>query len=274
MRRRRLWGSGLVLLLVAGCAPAGRPQLPRLGSPSIEARFEARLAERRAHAGFAEGNYSAWVHRPSGQDPPGLTLRTRLVAPDAFRFRVDALFGNAVDLSGHGDTLVIDAPALNLTAVTDAGGDRSRRQDISGWVCRALAATWSPPASAWAQGEAADSAWRVRWTEAEDSLELVVSMAGLPRTVRVHPAGGSPIALGYERWQSWNGVMWPARLVAKDDEGRLSVTLQPESMRLMAHDATAATALRIPDGALRLSRSRLRAWVSRIAGEATADTSR
>ena len=272
MRSCRWWGCALVLSLVAGCAPAGRPQLPRLESPSIAARFEARLAERRARASVAEGNYSAWVHRPSGQDLPGLTVRTRLVAPDAFRLRVDALFGNAIDVSGHGDTLVIDAPALNITAVTDAAGDRSRRQDIAGWVCRALAATWSPPASAWPQGEPADSAWRVRWTEAEDSLELVVSMTGLPRLVRVHPAGGSAITLGYERWQSWNGVMWPARLVGQDEEARMSVTLQPESMLLKAHDASAVTVLRVPAGALRLSRSRLRAWVSRIAGEALPDT--
>ena len=258
--------------MLAGCAPPSRPQLPRLDSPAVAERFMARLAERRTRAVIAEGDYSVWVRGPSAKNPPAFTLRTRLVAPEAFRLRVDALFGNAVDLSGHADTLVIDAPALNIAAVTDAAGDLSARKNVAQWVCRALGATWTPPAAAWATGAAEDSAWRVGWTDAEDSLQMVVSLTGLPRSVSVHPRGGTPITLSYERWASWNGVMWPARVVGTDAEGRLSVTLQSQSLMLKSSDALMNSPLRVPQGAVRLSRARLMSWVARMAAVATPDS--
>ena len=258
--------------MLAGCAPPSRPQLPRLDSPAVAERFMARLAERRTRAVIAEGDYSVWVRSAAAKRPPAFTVRARLVAPTAFRLRVDALFGNAVDIRGHGDTLVIDAPALGITAVTDAAGDRSRRQDVAGWVCRALGATWTPPAAAWGMGAAEDSAWRVRWTDAEDSLQMVVSRTGLPRSVSVHPRGGTPITLTYERWASWNGVMWPARVVGRDADGRLSVTMQSESLLLKSSDALMNSPLRVPQGAVRLSRARLMSWVARMAAMAAPDS--
>src|SRR5207247_7135287 len=137
--------------------------------PSIEVRFAARLAGRRAHAAVAEGDYSVWVHRAGAKDPPGVSMRVRLAAPDAFRLRVDAMLGTAVDAAARRDTLVLDAPVLGLAAVTDAGDDRSARQDIGGWVWRSLSAAWTPPAAAWPAAAEQDSAWGVSWTDAGDS---------------------------------------------------------------------------------------------------------
>ena len=117
-----------------------------------------------------------------------------------------------------------------------------------------------------------DSGWQLRWTEAEDSLVMLVSQTGLPRSIHVHPAGGSAISLKYERWSNWNGVMWPSRLVGADADGRMTVTLQPQSMMLKARDPGGLPPLRTPHGAIRLSRARLLAWLSRLAGEAGPDS--
>jgi hypothetical protein len=222
----------------------------------------------------AEGDYAVWVHRAEGKDPPGVSVRVRLVAPDAFRLRVDALLGTAVDAAARRDTLVLDAPALGLSAITDAGDDRSARQDVGNWVWRTLSASWSPPAAAWSEGAERDTAWNVRWIEAGDTLELEVPSTGLPRAARVRAGGGQPFELEYPRWAAWNDVMWPSRVVVSDGGGRVRVTLQPQSLSLRPRDAAGLRALRRPRGAVRVSRSRLLAWLERLALEAGADTTR
>jgi hypothetical protein len=239
----------------------------------VSARFAARLAERRSRAAQAEGDYSVWVRRSGAEDLPGVSVRTRLAAPDAFRLRVDAMLGTAVDARAHRDTLVLDAPALGIAAVTDGGKDHSGRQDIGGWVWRAFSAGWSPPAEAWSRGSATDSAWVVSWEEAGDSLQLAVAANGLPRSARLRFPGGGGAEVRYARWASWNGVMWPARIVAAETEGRLSVTLQASSLILKGAAPSAAAALRVPSGAVRMSRKKLLSWLERMALSAGADTS-
>jgi len=273
-RRQIVAASALAVASLAGCARLAPQPPPRLDLPSIEARFTQRLADRRTRAAVAEGDYSVWIHRPGAKDPPGVSVRVRLAAPNAFRFRVDAALGTAVDAAARRDTLVVDAPAFGLSAVTDAGADRSARQDIGGWVWRSLSAAWIPPPSAWAAGAAADSGWQLSWDDAGDSLALEVGSSGLPRSVRVRPRRGQPIELRYERWAAWDGVMWPARIVAADAAGRLRVTLQPQSLSLRPHRSTGLPALRRPSGALRLSRARLLAWLERLALESGADSTR
>jgi hypothetical protein len=262
-RRRALAAAALVALL-AGCAPLVPPSPPRLTLPSVEARFTSRLAERRSRVGVAEGEYAVWVQRAGAKKLPGATMRVRLVAPDAFRLRVDAALGVAVDASARRDTLVLDAPALGIAAVTDAGQDRSSRQDIGSWVWRALSASWAPPGSAWAAGAEQDSAWAVRWIEAKDSLELAVAATGLPRSLSIRPPKGEPIGIRYERWSTRDGVMWPDRLVVADGSGRVRVTLQPQSLTLRAHDSQGPPRLKAPSGALRLTREELVEWLEKL----------
>jgi hypothetical protein len=270
-RRARIGLVALTAWGLSGCAPLAPPPPPRLDRVPIEARFGARLTERTTRVTVAEGDYSVWAHRPGGQDPPGVSMRVRLVAPDAFRLRVDALLGTAIDAAARRDTLVLNAPVFGLAAVSDAGADRSSRQDIGGWVWRALSAGWSPPADAWAAGTPGDSTWLVSWVDAGDTLALDVAPSGLPRSVHVRgPEGG--VGIRYERWAAWDGVMWPARIAAADDAGRLSVTLQPSSMALKARDPAARTTLRVPPNATRMSRSKLLGWIERVAIAAHADS--
>src|SRR5207237_8115338 len=98
-----------------------------------------------------------------------------------------------------------------------------------------LAADWAPPADAWAAGEAVDSLWRVRWSEAGDSLALDVSPTGLPRRVRVAPPGGIAIAIQYDRWAPHDHVPWPERVVGDDAPGRVRLTLQVQSLPRRPH---------------------------------------
>lgn len=271
LRRTRLLLVTLAGVTLAGCAPLAPPP-PRLEGVPIEARFAARLAERNTRVAVAEGEYSVWARRPGSKDPPGVSVRVRLIAPDAFRVRVDALLGTAIDASARRDTLVLDAPIFGIAAVTDAGEDRSSRQDIGGWAWRALSATWSPPPGAWASGAPEDSTWRVSWVDAGDSLALDVAPSGLPRSAHVALAGGGGIGIRYERWATWDGVLWPARIVAADDAGRLGLTLQPSSLALKARDASARQTLRVPAHATRMSRAKLLGWIERLAIAANVDS--
>ena len=275
--RRRARGvaralAPLAAALLAGCAPRLAPPPPRLEGVPVEARFSARLAERATHVAVAEGDYSVWAHRAGGHDPPGVSMRVRLIAPDAFRLRVDALFGTAIDAAARRDTLVLDAPMFGIAAVSDAGEDRSSRQDVGGWVWRALSATWSPPAAAWTRGVAGDSTWLLSWIENGDTLALEVGSSGLPRSARIRAAGGGA-TIQYERWSRWNGILWPSRVVAADAAGRLSVMLQPSALTLKARDDSAHPPLRIPANATRMSREKLLHGIERLALAAGADSS-
>jgi hypothetical protein len=264
--------AAVALALLAGCAPHVGPAPPRLEGEVMQARFLARLEERRTRVAVAEGDYSVWARRAGAADAPGVSVRVRLTEPDAFRLRVDALFGTAIAAAAHRDTLVLDAPVVGVAAVSNAGADRSARQDVGAWVLRALAATWAPPAGAWAAGAAADSAWSMGWVESGDSLELAVGTSGLPRAARIRAPGGVGVEIRYERWATWDGVLWPARIVAGDDGGRLSLTLQPSNLSLKPRADGVAT-LRLPRGARHVDRAELLRWLERLAIAAGADSS-
>jgi hypothetical protein len=260
-------------LALAGCAPLAPPGLPVLEGPDMASRFAVRLAERRERARVVEGDYSAWLHRTGVKDPPGVTVRTRLVAPDAFRLRVDALIGTAVEVRAHRDTLAVDAGSLGLSAVTDAAGDRSPRQDLGRWLWRVLAADWSPPEGVWSRGTQVDSAWVVRWTEEGDSLVLAVRSDGLPQSMTIRPPGnGDAVHVDYARWGSQGGVRWPERVVATDSEGRIRVRLDAQALALRSTDSGVSPAVRIPPGAQRFTRERLLALIAQFAGLAAADS--
>src|SRR5262249_21956081 len=169
------------------------------------------------------------------------------------------------------DTLMLEAPALGLVAVTDGGADRSARQDIGNWVWRALSASWSPPAAAWTAGAERDSAWSVSWVEDGDTLQLAGPSTGRPRTARAHANGGASIDLVAGRGAAWDGIPWPGRVVVSDGSGRFRVTLQPQALHLKPSQS-AERALRRPPGAARLSRSKLMALLERLALEAGADS--
>jgi len=270
----RAAGVALAALTFAGCAPLAPAGPPALEGPDVASRFALRLHERRERAAVVEGDYAAWLRRSGDKGLPGITVRTRLVAPDAFRLRVDALIGSAVLAQAHRDTLAVEAGALGMSAITDAAGDRSPRQNIGRWLWRVLAADWSPPEGAWNRGTQADSSWVVRWYEDGDSLTLAVRPDGLPAAVAIRPPGGGTVRIAYERWAPQGDVRWPDRIVATDGSGRLHVRLQAQALSLRASGAGVSPVVRVPAGAQRFTREELLGLIGRyVLGGAAVDTS-
>ena len=86
-RLRVVAGAALAALAWAGagCAPH-LVRMPALEADVARARFETALSTRRVQGADAEGDLSVWLHREGVGDPPGVSARVWLEAPDQFRF--------------------------------------------------------------------------------------------------------------------------------------------------------------------------------------------
>ncbi len=278
LRMRGRWGLGIVLAaLLAGCAPhvAAPPSL--LPSGEVEARFRAALERRRTEAAVANGTWSLWAHEAGRNDPPGVTARMLVEPPDAFRLRVDGILGTAVDAAARGDSLVLDAPSLGLAAVDDhVIADATGGTPFGSFVCRMLGALWEPPPGAWEAARLRDSLTTLAWQEGPDSVALAIGATGLPREVRLRAGGGPAIRGRYERWDVWDGIAWPQRVVLSDAGNRFRLICQVESVKLRREGAYPAVTLRVPARALPLTGERWKRLIRNVPyiarGQAPTDT--
>ena len=252
-RRRTVGGVAIAAACArwsgAGCAPH-LVSPPTLEPGAVRARFETQLHMRTERGARGEGELSVWVHRQGADDPPGVSARLWLESPDAFRIRVDGLVGTALEAAGRGDSLVVDAPALKFGAVTHDAADAGGRGDVGGLVWRLLAAGWRPPDAAWDGVTRDDSLFRVAWVEAGDTLSLTLGAAGLPAEARLTRGGDAAIVARYERWQAWDRIPWPTRIVVGDADGRTRATLKVDQLHLRPAGSGALVGLRVPRRAL------------------------
>jgi len=265
----RTWAAVLACAtaLLAGCAPhvAAPPELER---DAVRARFASRLRERREQAAHAEGQIDVWIHRDGRRDPPGASARLWLEAPESFRIRAEGLVGTALDAAARGDSLVVQIPALDVRAITHDAAAAGGLGTAGSIVWNVLAAGFEPPDSAWLAATRRDSFAVVAWREGRDSLSLAIGASGLPSEARLRTHSGTEIVTRYERWQAFDRIPWPARLVIEREGDGTRATLQLQAMRLRPASATPLVRLRVPAASIEMSSRDWLKLVGRIVGDA------
>jgi hypothetical protein len=250
---------------IASCAPHVIAP-PRLEPGSIADRFRIACAARAALAGAVDAEASAWLRGDSLGDLPGVHARLALGAPDAFRVRVESMFGVALDFAAWGESLACFVPSKKLGVALDAAGDDLAVRSPGPLGVRVLAATWDPPASAWERAEFEDSLLVVRWAEAGDSLALGVGSSGLPRRFAMKDAKGSKVEARYLGWEFVERTPWPVRMEFEDHAAGLLLMLRLTRITRNPRPAPDRLVVRIPPDAARLEWSALRRALSRTRG--------
>src|SRR5262249_4830109 len=167
MRRGAALRAATIALLaaaLASCAPhLAAP--PRLEPARVADRYRAARGAREALAAALDAEASAWLKGESLGDLPGVHARLALGAPDAFRVRVESLFGVALDFAAWGESLACYLPPHRVGMTMDTAADTLGVGALGPLGVRVLAATWEPPDLAWARAGYQDSVLVVRWEE-------------------------------------------------------------------------------------------------------------
>ncbi|HEY2956216.1 MAG TPA: hypothetical protein VGK89_13340 [Candidatus Eisenbacteria bacterium] len=267
MRRAGALGAAALLAAAAmtSCAPhvVAPPVLDPLESA---ARYRAGSGARQALATAADAEASAWVSGEALGDLPGVHARLALGAPDAFRVRVESLFGTAVDLAARGESLSCFVPSRRLGVALDAVADTLGLRSPGSLGCRVLAATWDPPAAAWREARVEGGVLVARWQEEGDSLALGVGPDGLPRWVELHRPRGREVRALYGGWEMVERARWPTRLDVESAGAGLKLTLRLARVQRNLRPGPERLAVRIPPDAKRLEWSALRSALGRARG--------
>ncbi len=259
----------LIPLLLAAAAASCAPH--RLAPPALDmgataARFAISLARREALGAAVDAEVSAWVKGEAVGDLPGMHATLALSAPDAFRLRVESLFGVALDLGAHGDTLVAYVPAQRLGLTLDAVSDTLGVRAPGALGYRVLSAGFTPPPDAFQAAAMSDSLLAVSWEEGGDSLRLEVGSNGLPRRACIETPGRSRVVANYRAWSAVDGVAWPSLVEVEDGAGKLRLTLRMTRVWRNLRPVPGRLVVRIPDGANRLEWSGVRRALERAKG--------
>ena len=260
MRGRRLTVVALLAVL-AGCAPrlAVPPQLTR---DERAARYRVALAARQAPQTMVDASLVVWTELHERR-LPGVEAQLLLAAPDAFRFRVGSLFGTALDLAARGDSVVAYVPPRRTGTRLDAVRDSIGLPNPGGLGFRALAAAWSPPASAWDSGVAEDSLWRMTWLEEGDTLRLAVGTSGLPAWASLTRPGKPAVRAAYSGWNAARSPAWPDVVTIEEAGGRVRVVYRVSRVQFPPRDPS-RLAVRIPPNAETLTVDELREAIERL----------
>lgn len=255
-------GLGLALLLGA-CAP--RPAVvPELTRGQRMPRYGAALAQRQAKGAMAEAEAVVWTRRAGAGALPAVQATLALARPDRFRLRAQSLFGTAIDLAAHGDSLTAYLPSRRAGASLDATRDSLGVRLPGTLACRVMSADWQPPEDAWERAAWRDTLLVLRWEEDGDSLAVAVGGGGLPESVTLTGPAGRGARVRYEEWRFEDGVMWPALLVLEDLPRSFSITCRIERVRFRPRPDDQRFAVRIPGEARRLDRAELRRLLARL----------
>jgi hypothetical protein len=264
-----LAGVVAVVALAAACAPPPVALAPVTGGAPAE-RYLSQLSRREQRAAMVEGTATIWPRGfalcdtcPSRRLP---VLQAGFVAagPDAFRLRVASMFGTALDLALVGDSIVAWVPAQGWGVALDAARD-SLGVVQPGWLAvRLVSAGWRPPAGAWAEGLREDGLLVLRWSEAADSVAVAVDEAGRPVWARQWRDERRGVVVEYERWETVEGVAWPALLEVRTVGGAFQLTCRFDRVTFPARSDRSRAAVRLPAGAERLGLGRLRELLERV----------
>jgi hypothetical protein len=256
-RAARLAAALLVSAAFVSCAPHVLSP-PRLEPASIAGRYRAARGARATLAAAVDAEASAWLRGDSLGDLPGVHARLALGAPDAFRVRIESLFGVALDLAAWGDSLACYLPPRRLGVALDAVGDAPGGRAPGPLGVRVLAATWEPPDAAWARATFEDSILVVRWVEGGDSLALGVGSDGLPDWVWLRDANGAGADARYMQWETVERTPWPAHMEFEDRAQGLRLALKLTRVVRNAAPARDRLVVRIPPDCARLEWTAIR----------------
>ena len=193
-----------------GCGPPPPPA----GVPARDVlmpRYLSARRDREQRAAGVEADVLLWS-RIGADRLPAADGRLLVMWPDACRLRLGSLFGTAIDLALHGDSLDGVLPSERAVLSIDAARDSIGMRAPGAFAVRVLSATWLPPAAAWEQAVPSDSALELRWVEAEDSLALGIGHDGMPRTLLWTTPGHAALHVRYGSWTNLNGARWPDRI--------------------------------------------------------------
>jgi hypothetical protein len=262
---RRAWlGVAVAGSLLAGCAPRPMVLAPVGGGGRRSLYLSARLL-REQRAAMVETQLTVWPRAivPCDTCParrlPAFQADVALARPDEVRLRVVSLFGIALDLGVAGDSITAYVPARHWLFSLDAVRDSLGLDDPGRIAVWALAATWSPPDSAWTGTEEDGSLRLLRWCEANgDSVALAVDPRGTPARVRFVRADGRGVEVRYGRWESLDGVLWPVGLEVRDAAGAYDLAARLDRVRVGARRDSVRLAVHVPVGAEALGPGALR----------------
>jgi len=254
--------GALVSLLLGACAPHLLAP-PRLDGVARRAAYRAALATREALGGV-EADLALWIQWVSAGDLPGAQARLVLGAPDAFRLRIESMFGTALDVSARGDSITAYLPSRRLGMAIDSARDSLGLREVGRLGYRAWSADWDPPDSAWSAAVWEDTLLVVRWAEEDDSLQLAVGSGGRPVWAVLARDGGPGIQASYPEWAVWEGVRWPSLIEFEVASGDLEVTCRIRRVRFREHPDGPALAVRLPARAERLTPSALKRALEKL----------
>jgi hypothetical protein len=198
-----------------------------------------------------------WVSGQTLGRWPAVQLELALVGPAAMRARVASLFGTALDLVVHGDSLRAYFPPRRLGLSVDTVEESLGVRAPGRWACRALGAAWNPRSGQWL-APSRDSLWRVAWTEGGDSLMMSVGASGLPRDVELRDRAGHDYQVRYLAWTVEERTAWPARLEFEEGLGSLRMSCRVDRVQFFAQPDPRWLVLNIPARAERANWSTLR----------------
>lgn len=249
MRRRswRMAAAATLATLVASCAPH-RAELPRIETGARRSLYLAALATREEGARALDAELTVWTRIEGDGALPGATGSLALGAPHAFRVRISSLFGTALDLAAHADSVTAVLPGRRMGVAADAVSDSLGVADPGGLGVRLLSGAWRPPDEAWSGATVDDSLLVVRWAERGDSLALGIGAAGLPETIALRHRVGDSWRARYASWSRESGASFPAIVECADRDGQLSVTVKLDRVRVRARPDAGRLAVRIPRG--------------------------
>jgi hypothetical protein len=268
MRRAdpRRWSGRLrpalagALLVAAGCAPHV-VRLVELEPAVRETRYRSALAAREVRGAAVEADVVLWAEAPAGHRLAGADGRILIAGPDAFRLRVAALFGTALDLGARGDSLIAWVPSRRRALTLDATRDSVPVPRPGGFAFRTLAGAWRPPEDAWAHAAWRDTLLRVAWPEGDDSLAVAVGSDGLPAWASFTRADGSGVRVDYQAWDRSRGVAWPSRFAVEEHDGAFRIAWKAERIRFRSAGEPLRLAIAIPSSARPLSFAELRRMI-------------
>lgn len=263
MRRVHLARAAVATLglALASCAPH-LVHPPSLDRDDRRARYVARETERGARAMAVEAQAVLWVELDRG-NLPGAQARLVLASPDAFRVRVQSMFGTLIDLGGRGDSLTAYMPPRRVGMELDATLDSLGVREPGALFFRALSGTWAPPASAWQDAVWRDSLLAVRWLEEADTLEMAVGSGGLPAWVSLSRPDGFVGRALYRGWDQGSGLAWPNWIELEDPRGSFKVTCKLQNLQFPRYSDPARLVVALPSGAERITMDQLKRAIER-----------
>jgi hypothetical protein len=263
VKRRRLECAAIASLglALASCAPhLIRP--PSLDRDDRRSRYFEREADRIARATAVEAQAVLWVELDRG-NLPGAQARLVLASPDAFRVRVQSMFGTFIDLGGRGDSLTAYLPPRRVGMAIDATADSLGVREPGALFFRALSATWRPPAEAWAGATWRDSLLALRWLDQGDTLEIAVGSDGLPAWASLARPDGFIGRVRYRGYDQGSGLAWPNWIELEDSRGGFRVTCKLQNLQFRGHSDPARLLVALPGDAERLTIPELKRAIRR-----------